>query len=87
MLSFLAPPLKPPPRELACRITDKGSCPIHIGGDKCGNGTITLRGSHLYRKNGRLLIILIRDWSKGNLSLPCTLEMACSMLRFPLNQY
>ena len=38
-------------------------------------------------KNGRLLIILIRDWSKDYLSLPCTLEMACSMLRFPLNQY
>ena len=86
MLSFLAPPPSPP-RELARRLTDKGPCPIHIGGDKCGNGTITLPGSHLYRKNGRLLIILIREWSKGNLSLPCTLEMACSMLRFPLNQY
>ena len=72
-----------PPRELACRITDKGSCPIHIGGDKCVNGTTALPGSHLYRKNNRLLITLIRDWSKDYLSLPCTLEMACSMSWFP----
>lgn len=48
-----------PPRELACRLTDKGSCPIHIGDENVVMAPSLFLAVIYTGKNGRLLKILL----------------------------